>query len=76
MQIIFADLCVSGGVKLTPLDVNGDLYVQVCRDGNYFQVCGDHWDTFDATVACRLAGFDKCKKLSVQSYPDTYCLVC
>ena len=67
--VVAADLCVDGGVKLTSLDVNGDFYVEICHDGKYLQVCGDDWDTFDATVACRLAGFGKCKKLVVVSYP-------
>lgn len=57
------DVCNDGEVKFSELDVNGNFYVKVCHDGEYYHMCGDKWDSLDAIVACREAGFYQCKTL-------------
>ena len=57
-------MCIDGGVRFTKFDVKGDLFVEICHDGEYVTVCGDHWDTFDAIVACQPTGPAKCTLLT------------
>ena len=58
---VCVDVCIDGQVRFSKFDVNGDFFVEICHDGQYLTVCGDHWDTFEAIVACRLAGFSNCR---------------
>ena len=48
-------------MRLTTFD-DVEFFVGICHEGEYLDVCGDQWDAYDATIACRLAGFDQCKK--------------
>ena len=31
--------------------------VEVCLDGNWGPICGDHWSYNDASVACKQLGY-------------------
>ena len=46
-------------------DVTGvkeDGFVQICKSGRWYSVCGSDWDCRDGNVACRELGYDQASK--------------
>ena len=46
--------------------------VELCIDGEYATVCGDGWDTKDATVACRMLGFETDSAIATKGYASMH----
>lgn len=51
--------CVTGELRLIGGTQAYEGRVEVCRDNVWGTVCDDFWDTNDASVACRQAGYSR-----------------
>ncbi len=54
--------CSTGDIRLAGSDTSLAGRVEVCYDGVWGTVCGDHWGKGEATVTCKTLGFSSTGK--------------